>query len=164
MTHCCCNRLHPDLQFINLSIFYHIFPRQEYDFSITLRQKWNDQRLRFEDKLQGAQTGFFNHHCNLFNLKLVCSTIIVIIIIAFLRTHQLRKDALFISTIIITIASTPLSSSSSSWSSPPSPRAHPLPHDDGRKTDLDAGYLLPQRKDRQGWQTKFKRWQSCKKI
>ena len=29
----------------------------QYDFSITLRQRWNDQRLSFEDKLQYGMKG-----------------------------------------------------------------------------------------------------------
>ena len=29
----------------------------QYDFSITLRQRWNDQRLSFEDKLQYGMRG-----------------------------------------------------------------------------------------------------------
>ena len=32
-------------------------PHQEYDFSITLRQQWNDKRLVFKNKLTPEQAG-----------------------------------------------------------------------------------------------------------
>ena len=60
-------------------IFYYTIPKkffflQEYSFQITLRQQWNDVRLKFKDKLQKGHEGkyydiFTLHNCSLDNVQ-----------------------------------------------------------------------------------------------
>ena len=49
---------------VNLNNSHSGYKLKEYDFSITLRQRWNDARLIFQDKLQIGMEGESCQHSN----------------------------------------------------------------------------------------------------